>query len=141
MPRCLYAIILVLGVSGCHVQLVSDYDDDFVKAAASTQNEISTLLQNLQNPPSGYDVTYKGNIPNYNKIEVDLSGLDVLANSHQNNEPSIKQIESVVDMVHRLEKLHQAGPISKAYLEQKQKDINSAFSFVIRTENDKKAGK
>jgi hypothetical protein len=139
--RTAQALLLLIAASGCHIKLVSDYDEEFVKAASNTQKEISTLLQNLQKPPGGYDVSYKANISTYNKIDANLNNLAVLANSHEKNDETIAQVNAIGEMFHDLEKRHQTGPVSPAYLEIKQKDINLVTSIIIRTENDKKAGK
>jgi hypothetical protein len=80
--------LILLVISGCHIKLVSDYDDNFVQAATTTQKEIGALLQTLKNPPPGTDATYKGNIAAYNKIDVDMNGLLVLASAL----PSFKPI-------------------------------------------------
>jgi len=133
--------LLVLVISGCHLKLFSDYDDNFVQAATATQKEISSLLQTLKNPPVGTDVTYKGNIANYNKIDVGINNLLVLASAHQNNDATIAQVNRLAGMVRDLENLHsKSSSLSPAFLTQEQQDINTAFTLVIRTENDKKAG-
>ncbi|MBV9829059.1 MAG: hypothetical protein JO001_25845 [Alphaproteobacteria bacterium] len=133
--------LVLLVVSACHIKLVSDYDDNFVQAAVSTEKEISTLLQNLRNPPIGTDITYKGNIANYNKVDVDMNHLAVLSSSHENNAASIAQVNKVIEIVHGLETLHRDNTtLSPAFVTQKQQDIDLAFAIVIRTENDKKAG-
>src|SRR5690242_17651579 len=115
-------ILLVLLASACHIKLVSDYDEAFVNAAAATQKEIAALLQNLRNPPTGYDISYQANIAKYNEIRTDLNGLLVLASAHQNNEPTVAQVNSLISMVNDLEKLHSIRPPSPAFLEQGQKD-------------------
>jgi hypothetical protein len=134
-------IVLLLLVGACHIKLVSDYDDNFVKAAAVAENEISTFIQSMKNPAPGTNLTYAGNIATYNKIEVDLNSCLVLASSHENNVQTIAQINTVIDRVHAMAARHRAGPLSPAYLDQKQKDISLLISIVIRTENDKKAAK
>jgi hypothetical protein len=132
---------LLLVVGGCHIKLVSEYDDNFVQAATSTQKAIGTLLQTLKNPPSGTDVTYNGNIATYNKIDVDINGLLVLASAHQNNDATIAQVNRLVSMVRDLESLHKkTDALSPAFLTQEQQDMNTAFTLVIRTENNKRAG-
>jgi hypothetical protein len=135
------SFMLLLLFCGCHIKLVSDYDDDFVKAATNVEKEISTFLQNMKNPVSGSNLTYSGNIATYNKIEVDLNGLLVLARAHENNDQTIAQVDQIIYLVSSLEKLHKSGPLSPAFVDQEQKDISLAISLVIRTENDKKANK
>jgi hypothetical protein len=134
-------ILLLLITNACHIKLVSDYDENFIKAATDTQKEITVLLQNLRNPPSDYKVSYLDNILKYNNIRADLNGMLVLASSHQNNEPTVDQVISVIEMVNDLEKLHQSRQPSHAFLEQEQRDVNKAFSIIIRTENAKKAAR
>lgn len=142
LSRGVFVLLLLLTASACHIKLVSDYDDEFVKAATNTQKEISTLLQKLRNPAPGSDSTYKANIDAYNKINVDLDGLLVLAMSHQGNDASVAQVQKIIGMVRDLENLHRnSNTLSPAFLMQEQRDISTAFAFVIRTENDKKAGK
>jgi len=51
------SFMLLLLFCGCHIKLVSDYDDDFVKAATNVEKEISTFLQNMKNPVSGSNLT------------------------------------------------------------------------------------
>jgi hypothetical protein len=134
-------LLLLLATSACHIKLVSDYDENFIKAATATQKEITLLLQNLRNPPSDYKIGYQDNIAKYNSIRADLNEMLVLASSHQNNEPTVDQVVSLIGMVNDLEKLHQSRQPSQAFLEQEQRDINTAFSILIRTENAKKAAR
>jgi hypothetical protein len=134
-------ILLLLAASACHIKLVSDYDENFVRAANATQKEITLLLQDLRNPPRDYKVGYQDNIANYNSIRADLNGMLVLASSHRDNEPTVDQVLSLIGMVNDLEKLHQSRQPSQAFLEQVQRDINTAFSIIIRTENAKKAAR
>jgi hypothetical protein len=134
-------ILLLLITSACHIKLVSDYDENFIRATTTTQKEITILLQNLRNPPRDYKVDYQNNIANYNNIRADLDGMLVLASAHQNNEPTVDQVVSLIGMVNDLEKLHQSRQPSQAFLQQEQKDINMAFSIIIRTENAKKAAR
>ncbi len=141
VSRGIVLTLLCLAVSACHIKLVSDYDDEFIRAATSTQKEISTLLQKLKNPPAGSDITYKGNIEGYNKIDVDLDGLLVLAMAHQGNDQTVAQVKKIIGMVKDLENLHKNSTLSANFLIQEQQHISAAFAFVIRTENDKKAGK
>ena len=134
-----FAILLMVG---CHVELVSDYDEDLAKAVITTQKEIDSFLQSQRNPTSGTDITYDGNKGTYNKIQVDLNTLVVLARSHPNNDPTISQVNTVIESVHGLEDVHrQRGRLSPDYVDQKQKDLMMMFSSIIRTENAKKAAR
>src|SRR5215213_6515024 len=92
LARSVPLILLLLITSACHIKIVSDYDEDFVKAATAAQKEITALLQDLRNPPSGYDVGYQSNIARYNTIRTDLNELLVLGGSHENNEPTVLQV-------------------------------------------------
>jgi hypothetical protein len=139
LVRAVPLILLLLTASACHIKLVSDYDENFIKAATATQREITVLLQSLRNPPSDYKTGYRDNIASYNSIRADLNGMLVLAGSHRNNEPAVDQVLSLMGMVNDLEALHQSRPPSPAFLAQVQRDINTAFSIIIRTENAKKA--
>ncbi len=137
---------LVLGylilVGACHIQLVSDYDEDFVKTASEIQREIDTLLQNQRNPPKGADLSYEANKPAYNKIEVELSSLLALAQSHENNDPSIDQVRALIETVHRLEAVHQRdNRIPPAAINIEQNTMRTQISSIVRTENAKKAGR
>jgi hypothetical protein len=129
-------------IAGCHVQLVSDYDEDFVKAAVSTEKEIDGFLQDQRNPPLGTDPSYDGNKTTYNKIEVDLDSLLVLARSHLNNDPSINQVTTAIDTFHGLENIHRRrGRLSIDFIDAKEQTFITEFSSMIRTENAKKAGR
>src|SRR5882672_2138939 len=101
--------VILLVVSACHIKLVSDYDENFVQAATSTQKEIGALLQTLKNPPEGVSVTYKSNIVNYNKIHVDMNNLLMLASAHQNNDETIAQVNELISMVGDLENIHRTS--------------------------------
>ena len=100
------ALLLILFVGGCHIQLVSEYDEDFVRTATGVQKEIGMLLQTLKNPPSGTDVSYQGNIPAYNKIIVDLNGLLILAGAHRNNEETVAQVKQMIQIFNELPERH-----------------------------------
>ena len=132
----------LLLAAACHVQLVSDYDEEFVKTASEIQREIDTLLQNQRNPAKGADLSYEASKPAYNKIEVELSSLLALAQSHENNDPSIDQVKALIDTVHRLEAIHERdNRIPPVAINIEQNTIRTQISSIIRTENAKKAGK
>ena len=141
-PHWLLAGSVAIVIAGCHVQLVSEYDEIFATAAASTQKEIDGFLQKQRNPPSGTDLTYEGNKSAYNEIEVDLDSLLVLAKSHPNNDPSINQVNAVIETVHGLADVHRGHtPLPADFIDEKRRTLMIEFSSIIRTENDKKAGK
>jgi hypothetical protein len=134
------ALLLLLFVGGCHIQLVSEYDEDFVRTATGVQKEIGMMLQTLKNPPSGTDVSYQGSISAYNKISVDLNGLLILAGAHRNNEETVAQVKQMIQIFDEIPERHRTKSLSAAYLDLKQQTISRGFSLIIRTENDKKAG-
>jgi hypothetical protein len=128
-------------LAGCHIQLVSDYDDQFVKDATEIQKEIDTLLQDQRNPVKGADLSYEASKPAYNKIEVDLSSLLTLAQSHKMNDPTINQVGKLIDTVRGLERIHQRdNRLPPFVIDTEQVTIRDQISSIVRTENAKKAG-
>jgi hypothetical protein len=140
--RSVIVLACLILVAACHIQLVSDYDEEFVKTASDIQKEIDTLLQNQRNPPKGADLSYEANKPAYNKIEVELSSLLALAQSHENNDPSIDQVKALIETVHRLEAIHERdNRVPSAAINIEQNTIRTQISSIVRTENAKKAGR
>ena len=128
-------------VAACHVQLVSDYDPEFVANAVEVQKEIDTLLQDQRNPVRGADLSYEASKPAYNKIEVDLSSLLARAQSHPDNDPTINQVKALIETVHGLERIHQRdNHLPRAVIDIEQDTIRRDISSIVRTENAKKAG-
>ncbi len=140
--RSFLVLCCLILVAACHVQLVSDYDEEFVKTASEIQREIDTLLQNQRNPPKGADLSYEANTPAYYKIEVELSSLLALAQSHENNDASIDQVKALIETVHQLEAIHERdNRIPPAAINIEQNTIRTQISSIVRTENAKKAGR
>jgi hypothetical protein len=132
---------LLLSVAACHVQLVSDYDDQMVKDATAVQTDVDTLLQTELNPPKGTDTGYEASKPAYNKIAVDLDSLRTQAMSHPNNGPTIAQVDTLAKDIADLQALHMKdNTLGRAFIQQEQSDIATHVSLIVRTENDKKAG-
>ncbi len=128
-------------LAGCHIQLVSDYDEQFVKTASEIQKEVDTLLQDQRNPVKGADLSYEASKPAYNKIEVDLSSLLTLAQSHSMNDPTINEVNKLIDTVRGLERIHQRdNRLPPFVIDTEQAAIRDQISSIIRTENAKKAG-
>ena len=143
IPGVLSAILFscLIFVAACHVQLVSDYDPEFVANAVEVQKEIDTLLQGQRNPVRGADLSYEASKPAYNKIEVDLSSLLARAQSHPDNDPTINQVKSLIETVHGLERIHQRDDhLPRAVIDIEQDTIRRDVSSIVRTENDKKTG-
>lgn len=134
-------VALLLSLAACHVRLVSDYDDQLVKAATTVQTDADTLLQTQLDPPKGTDTSYEATKPAYNKIAVDLNSLRTCATSHPNNGPTIAQVNTLANTIQDLQSLHMKNkPLSPTFIMQEQDDIRTQVSKIIRTENDKKAG-
>lgn len=132
----------LLLLAGCHIQLVSDYDPQFVDQATEVEKEIDTLLQSQRNPVSGADLSYEASKPAYNKIEVDLNLLLTRAQSHDNNQQSIAQVEDLIGTVQAVENTHRRdNRLPLVLIANYQKSIRTDVSSIIRTENAKKAGK
>jgi hypothetical protein len=139
--RSIVAAFWLLLVSACHVGLVGDYDENFIKAATELEKEIDGFLQNLEYPPvPTADLTYAGNIGTYNKLRVDLNALLVLARSHERNEPTINQVNALIRIVRGIEDVHKKqGKLSPGFIDSQREELLTAFTSIIRTENDKKA--
>jgi hypothetical protein len=132
---------LLLSVAACHVQLVSDYDDQMVKDATAVQTDVDTLLQTELNPPRETDTSYEASKPAYNKIAVNLDSLRMQAMSHPNNGPTIEQVDALAKDVADLQALHMKdNTLGRIFIQQEQNDIATHVSLIVRTENDKKAG-
>jgi hypothetical protein len=130
-----------LSLGACHVKLVADYDDEFSKSAIAAEKEIDSLLENQRNPAKTTDISYEGNIAAYNQINVDLKSLLTRAMSHDNNEPSINQVKSLIETVDGLEAAHKRdGHLGAFEIDQKEAAIQAEISSIVRTENAKKAG-
>jgi hypothetical protein len=132
---------LLLSVAACHVQLVSDYDDQMVKDATAVQTDVDTLLQTELNPPRETDTSYEASKPAYNKIAVNLDSLRMQAMSHPNNGPTIEQVDALAKDVADLQALYMKdNTLGRIFIQQEQNDIATHVSLIVRTENDKKAG-
>ena len=48
------AVVVLIGLTACHINLISDYDDTFDQQATSTQKDIDALMQKIiDNPKPG----------------------------------------------------------------------------------------
>jgi len=136
----LFSFLVLL--AACHVQLVSDYDEELVKDATEVEKEIDALLQEQRNPVRGSDLSYEASKPAYNKIEVELHALLTRAQSHENNNETVSQVEALIKTVRLLEEIHQRdNRLPPATIGIQQDIIGRDISSIIRSENAKKAGR
>ena len=112
----------------------------FLKTTIEIEKEISSFIGNLKNPTGDLKISYEDSISKYNKVYFDLNELLLMAKSRLNNDPTIRQVELLIEMIDDLKNLHSKQQPSLKFLEQEQKDLRTALGIIIRTENSKLYG-
>lgn len=139
-----FLIALPLGISACHIMLLSDYDDVFDQEATNTQKDVDALFQKIiDNPdkarPEFTAETYTADRDAYAKIRTELDALSVRAQAHQHNENTIASVGKITNSFAVVEEEHKNKP--SLHIEAARGELrlmNQEFVALIKEELSKK---
>jgi hypothetical protein len=144
--RWIFVAAGLLGISACHVALLSDYDDVFDQEATSAQKDVDALYQKIIGNPNAQhpDITaetYVADRESYANIRAELDGLKVRAQAHDHNENTFKTVDAIAHSFSVVEDEHKRNP--ELHIEAAKGELtmlNQQFTALIRQELLKKQG-
>jgi hypothetical protein len=115
----LFSGILAIGMVGCTVKFVSDYDEVIDKGTAALHKKVDGFLVKMQSESDPEKRKYKRFHEFYNEVLVDLNALKVRAGAIDKNQITIDQLTLVEQNIGLLVLLHK-GTANTAKLTEKQ---------------------
>lgn len=126
----LFIGILAVGMAGCTVKFVSDYDEVIDKGTAALHKKVDGFLVKMQSEPDTEKRKYKHYHDFYNEVLVDLNALKVRAGAIYKNQITEDQLSLVEQNIGLLILLHK-GTATSAELTKDQ--INEIHNNGINT--------
>jgi hypothetical protein len=138
------SLLLSFALAGCAVHWVSDYDEVLDRTATETQQKITLLLTQVQNPSSPAR-QYANSARTYEEILSDLHAMRTRAeanNAQGENAETIVQIGKIEENVALVEEEHRRKPSgpSPDFAALAQRTIDVQFHALIQFELAKKRG-
>jgi len=139
-------VIAALGISGCHVSFLAEYDDVFDQEATNAQKDVDALFRKfINNPdkanPAASTETYAANKDAYARINTELDALEVRAEAHDHNEGTMDSVRKIQASFAEAEDAYKAkSSISIADAKIKLTIMKQEFTALIKEELLKKQG-
>jgi hypothetical protein len=139
----------LLGLSACHIALISDYDDAFDQQLISSQKDIAGFFQKMADNVSTTNnrktaETYAQDTDAITKIHTDLSAMRVRAAAHPKNEATTSNVDHLAHTFAEFEAEYKAsattGPLDVAHINTELTIINADFTVMMAEELLKKQG-
>jgi hypothetical protein len=141
-PRILFWFALVwnLALAGCvSVHLIADYDAKLDAGVTELQRKTETFLVKLERAGPKPEGRYEANIAFYDEVKVDLSALQVRADSVALNKQTSEQLSLLRDSFNQMEKIHsEKGTLSPLVIAETRKQLNHQFTAILTLEVAKK---
>jgi hypothetical protein len=137
VARIVLLALLLAGVSGCAVTLISQYDEQIDKSATALQLEMDAFLTGLEAAPQP---TFAEKQPFYTDYQVKLRSVLLRAQSHPKNDLTVRQIELMTKNLAELQAAHRAGPLDPAAVATTRSLFNLGWQAIIKLELAKKRG-
>jgi hypothetical protein len=138
VPGRVAAAAMLLGVAGCHVILVTDYDATFDTELTSAQRDVDALMSRIADAPSE---PYAASKAEYAKVTTDLDGLAVRAASHASNADMVQSVARLQHSFGAFQAEHAAGPVSARHARDELQIMNHEFQILMAEELAKQSGK
>ena len=134
------AFILVLILSSCSVQLVSDYDEETDKNVTALHEKVETFFVSLEDKTDEPECTYESNKSFYQEVHVATSALEVRAKAIPKNDITLQHIALLDNSFEKLKELHLLGCIGSEQIPLLRSDFNTHFTAILKLELAKKRG-
>lgn len=121
----LFIGILAVGLAGCTVKFVSDYDEIVDKGTAALHRKVDGFLVKMQSEPDPEKRKYKHYRDFYNEVLVDLNALKVRAGAIHKNQITENQLALVEQDIGLLVLLHKGTASSEELTEHQIKEIRN----------------
>lgn len=143
--RLFLSLFLALGVSGCTVKLIADYDKKTDEAVTALQRKISTFLIDVESKLGTSQADYSNSTETYKELRVDVQAIELRVNALPKNDITQEQIKKLKDNLALLEQLHKKGFAEdlegkRAVLTTVQEDFDTALAAILKLELAKRRG-
>ena len=134
-----FLALLLFCTSCTEIRLISDYDEETDRAVAALQKKVETLLTSLEKTLGTNEGAFSNYEDDYDEIKIDLSSLQVRADSRPKNQIQIDQLAEIAKQLALFEQAHKAG-MDKAEIPPFRNGFNQSFRAIITLELAKKRG-
>jgi len=132
---------IIIGVSGCTVKLISDYDEFTDQAVTNLHRKVEGLFINLKAHLNDPAWTYENKKEFYTEIRVDLEVIKLRNSIREKNKITNDQLDLLSKSINDLEQLHKAGSFTaKEVVDSAQAGFNSSFKAILALELAKNKG-
>jgi len=138
------ALMLLVGLTGCTVTLLSAYDPGTDQMTTALQRSVADHIEALavEEAPACLYENYRAF---YRQQHVDVGALELRVNAIDRNQPTIVQVSELKSALSRFELLHQAASDRKrcqspAELQPAASGLNSTFGAILKLEIAKQRG-
>src|SRR5262245_10245375 len=134
------ALVLNLALAGCvAVHLIADYDAKLDAGVTDLQRKTETFLVKLERAGTKPEGKYEANVAFYDEVKVDLSALQVRADSVALNRQTSEQLTLLRNSFDQMEKFHKdQGTLSPLIIAETRKQMNFQFTAILTLEVAKK---
>ncbi len=133
-------IALLLNVMSCSMTLNSLYDPEMDHGATSLQKKMDSFLTKLERHTGQPQSDYSWNATFYDDYVVELRSLLLRAQSHANNEATVKRLTLMMDNLQQLRLAHEAGSLAPSTLQDTRALFNQSWQAIIEQEISKRRG-
>lgn len=136
----LVTLLLAIGISGCTVKLVADYDEVTDQSVTALQMHVESFLVGLERKFGTPEAAYELHTGFYDQTKVQLSALRVRAAARPKNEVTVQQLDLLASSLNSLEQLHELGFEDVAEIQPLRNAFRTSFTSILALELAKKRG-
>jgi hypothetical protein len=129
------ALGLLLLIGGCHVTLISPYDEATDKGVSAIQRSVQALTSELDQSPVP---TYASTRGHYDGIRAELGALQVRNGARQQNELTVRQLGDLKAILDKLEELHKTDKLIQPMIGPSRDALEQALRAILKLELAKK---
>jgi hypothetical protein len=132
---------IIIGVSGCTVKLIADYDEFTDQGVTSLHRKVEGFFINMKAHLNDPAWTYENKKEFYTEIRVDLEVIKLRNSIREKNDITNKQLGLLSKSIDDLEELHKVGSFTaKEVVDAAQLGFNSSFKAILALELAKNKG-
>jgi hypothetical protein len=126
--------------AGCvSVKLIADYDQRIDEGVTALHKQTETFLVSLERAGSGSSGQFTNCVGFYDQVKVELSALQVRADSVALNRQTSEQLRLLRDSFNQMEKMHSgSGTLSPIVISETRKQLHHGFVAILTLEVAKK---
>ena len=140
--RSSWALLLSLFIlSGCTVQLVSDYDSRTDQSISSIRAQLTNLFFELEEQQKDESkCTYENHSGQYKQLWVDMELMAMRERTKSNNDKTKQMVEVLDEGLKKLQKTHKKGCLNRLQIRFINKSLTGLLDSILRFEIAKLRG-